>query len=149
MKNITQKYSEAEQNSQISNLQYEKASEEAKNAATLSLELREELRQMDIKQKFNDWNYEYQRLSKSINSSRRQLEELELRKQKSEEELKKIANRPEEIAQRRGQLIETKGFAETERKYASDRLAEADQELKSIETNLRNAQNDLANVREA
>ena len=149
MKNITQKYSEAEQNSQIANQQYDKASEEAKNAATLSLELREELRQMDIKQKFNDWNYEYQRLSKSINSSRRQLEELELRKQKSEEELKKIANRPEEIAQRRGQLIETKGFAETERKYASDRLAEADQELKSIETNLRNAQNDLANVREA
>ena len=90
MKNITQKYSEAEQNSQIANQQYDKASEEAKNAATLSLELREELRQMDIKQKFNDWNYEYQRLSKSINSSRRQLEELELRKQKSEEELKKL-----------------------------------------------------------
>ena len=89
MKNITQKYSEAKQNSQIANQQYDKASEEAKNAATLSLELREELRQMDIKQKFNDWNYEFQRLSKSINSSRRQLGELELRKQKSEEGTKK------------------------------------------------------------
>ena len=149
MMNITRTFSEAEEKSNFASQQYDKASEEAKNAATLSLELREELRQMDIKQKFNDWNYEHQRLSKSINSSRRQLEELELRKQKSEDELKKIASRPEEIAQRRGQLIEVKGFAETERKYAADRLTEADEELKKIETNLRSAQNDLANVRES
>jgi chromosome segregation protein len=113
------------------------------------LELREQLRQKDVEQKQSDWTYEYQRLSKTIRSSKEQIEKLASRKTKSEEELKKISNRPEEIAQRRGQLIETKGFAETERQFAADRLAEADNELKKIEAKLRKAQNDLANIRES
>ena len=113
------------------------------------MELREQLRQKDVEQKQSDWTYEYQRLSKTIRSSKEQIEKLASRKTKSEEELKKISNRPEEIAQRRGQLIETKGFAETERQFAADRLAEADNELKKIEAKLRKAQNDLANIRES
>ena len=146
---ITQKVSEAEEVSNKAKVAYEKASNDAKDAATLSLELREKLRQKDIEQKYSDWTYEFQRLTKSIKSSNEHIEELTLRKKKSEEELKKISNRPEEIAQRRGQLIETKGFAETERQFAADRLAEADNELKKIEGSLRSAQNDLANIRES
>ena len=146
---ISQKVSEAEEISNKAKIAYEKASNDAKDAATLSLELREKLRQKDIEQKYSDWTYEFQRLTKSIKSSNEHIEELTLRKKKSEEELKKISNRPEEIAQRRGQLIETKGFAETERQFAADRLAEADNELKKIEGSLRSAQNDLANVRES
>ena len=146
---ITQKVSEAEEVSNKAKVAYEKASNDAKDAATLSLELREKLRQKDIEQKYSDWTYEFQRLTKSIKSSNEHIKELTLRKKKSEEELKKISSRPEEIAQRRGQLIETKGFAETERQFAADRLAEADNELKKIEVSLRSAQNDLANVRES
>ena len=146
---ISQKVSEAEEISNKAKIAYEKASNDAKDAATLSLELREKLRQKDIEQKYSDWTYEFQRLTKSIKSSNEHIEELTLRKKKSEEELKKISNRPEEIAQRRGQLIETKGFAETERQFAADRVAEADNELKKIEGSLRSAQNDLANVRES
>ena len=146
---ISQKVSEAEEISNKAKIAYEKANNDAKDAATLSLELREKLRQKDIEQKYSDWTYEFQRLTKSIKSSNEHIEELTLRKKKSEEELKKISNRPEEIAQRRGQLIETKGFAETERQFAADRLAEADNELKKIEGSLRGAQNDLANVRES
>jgi chromosome segregation protein len=146
---ITQKVSEAEEVSNKAKVAYEKASNDAKDAATLSLELREKLRQKDIEQKYSDWTYEFQRLTKSIRSSNEHINELTLRKKKSEEELKKISSRPEEIAQRRGQLIETKGFAETERQFAADRLAEADNELKKIEGSLRSAQNDLANVRES
>ena len=146
---ISQKVSEAEEMSNRAKIAYEKASNDAKDAATLSLELREKLRQKDIEQKYSDWTYEFQRLTKSIKSSNEHIEELTLRKKKSEEELKKISNRPEEIAQRRGQLIETKGFAETERQFAADRLAEADNELKKIEGSLRSAQNDLANIRES
>jgi chromosome segregation protein len=146
---ITQKVSEAEEVSNKAKVAYEKASNDAKDAATLSLELREKLRQKDIEQKYSDWTYEFQRLTKSIRSSNEHINELTLRKKKSEEELKKISSRPEEIAQRRGQLIETKGFAETERQFAADRLAEADNELKKIEVSLRSAQNDLANVRES
>ena len=146
---ITQKVSEAEEVSNKAKVAYEKASNDAKDAATLSLELREKLRQKDIEQKYSDWTYEFQRLTKSIKSSNEHINELTLRKKKSEEELKKISSRPEEIAQRRGQLIETKGFAETERQFAADRLAEADNELKKIEVSLRSAQNDLANVRES
>jgi chromosome segregation protein len=146
---ISQKVSEAEEISNKAKIAYEKASNDAKDAATLSLELREKLRQKDIEQKYSDWTYEFQRLTKSIKSSNEHIEELTLRKKKSEEELKKISNRPEEIAQRRGQLIETKGFAETERQFAADRLAEADNELKKIEGSLRGAQNDLANIRES
>ena len=146
---ISQKVSEAEEISNKAKIAYEKASNDAKDAATLSLELREKLRQKDIEQKYSDWTYEFQRLTKSIKSSNEHIEELTLRKKKSEEELKKISNRPEEIAQRRGQLIETKGFAETERQFAADRLAEADNELKKIEGSLRSDQNDLANIRES
>ena len=146
---ISQKVSEAEEISNKAKTAYEKASNDAKDAATLSLELREKLRQKDIEQKYSDWTYEFQRLNKSIKSANKHLEELTLRKKKSEEELKKISSRPEEIAQRRGQLIETKGFAETERQFAADRLAEADNELKKIEGSLRSAQNDLANIRES
>ena len=146
---ISQKVSEAEEISNKAKTAYEKASNDAKNAATLSLELREKLRQKDIEQKYSDWTYEFQRLNKSIKSANEHIEELTLRKKKSEEELKKISSRPEEIAQRRGQLIETKGFAETERQFAADRLAEADNELKKIEGSLRSAQNDLANIRES
>ena len=146
---ISQKVSEAEEISNKAKIAYEKASNDAKDAATLSLELSEKLRQKDIEQKYSDWTYEFQRLTKSIKSSNEHIEELTLRKKKSEEELKKISNRPEEIAQRRGQLIETKGFAETERQFAADRLAEADNELKKIEGSLRSAQNDLANIRES
>ncbi|MDC3263032.1 AAA family ATPase [Pelagibacterales bacterium] len=146
---ISQKVSEAEEISNKAKIAYEKASNDAKDAATLSLELREKLRQKDIEQKYSDWTYEFQRLTKSIKSFNEHIEELTLRKKKSEEELKKISNRPEEIAQRRGQLIETKGFAETERQFAADRLAEADNELKKIEGSLRSAQNDLANIRES
>ncbi|MDB9985920.1 AAA family ATPase [Pelagibacterales bacterium] len=146
---ISQKVSEAEEISNKAKTAYEKANNDAKDAATLSLELREKLRQKDIEQKYSDWTYEFQRLNKSIKSANKHLEELTLRKKKSEEELKKISSRPEEIAQRRGQLIETKGFAETERQFAADRLAEADNELKKIEGSLRSAQNDLANIRES
>ena len=146
---ISQKVSEAEDISNKAKSAYEKASNDAKDAATLSLELRENLRQKDIEQKYSDWTYEFQRLNKSIKSANEHIQELTLRKKKSEEELKKISSRPEEIAQRRGQLIETKGFAETERKFAADRLAEADNELKKIESNLRKVQNDLANIRES
>ena len=128
---------------------YDKASSDAKDAATMSMQLRENLRQKDVEEKHSDWNYEYQRLNKNIQSSRKQIEELKQRRIKSEEELKKIINRPEEIAQKRGQLIETKGFAEKERQFAADRLAEADNELKKYENVLRKAQNDLANVRES
>ena len=146
---ISQKVSEAEEISNKAKSAYETASNDAKDAATLSLELRENLRQKDIEQKYSDWTYEFQRLNKSIKSANEHIQELTLRKKKSEEELKKISSRPEEIAQRRGQLIETKGFAETERKFAADRLAEADNELKKIESNLRKVQNDLANIRES
>ena len=128
---------------------YDKASSDAKDAATMSMQLRENLRQKDVEEKHSDWNYEYQRLNKNIQSSRKQIDELKQRRIKSEEELKKIINRPEEIAQKRGQLIETKGFAEKERQFAADRLAEADNELKKYENVLRKAQNDLANVRES
>ena len=148
LSDISKKVSDAEKISDKAKIAYEKANNDAKNAATLSLELRDKLRQKDIEQKFSDWTYEYQRLNKSIKSSNEQIQELTLRKKKSEEELKKISNRPEEIAQRRGQLIETKGFAETERQFAADRLAEADNELKEIEATLRKAQNDLSNIRE-
>ena len=146
---ISQKVSEAEEISNKAKTAYEKANNDAKDAATLSLELREKLRQKDIEQKYSDWTYEFQRLNKSIKSANEHIEELTLRKKKSEEELKKISSRPEEIAQRRGQLIETKGFAETERQFAADRLAEADNELKKIEGSLRSAQNNLANIRES
>ena len=148
MSDISEKVSDAEKISDKAKIAYEKANNDAKNAATLSLELRDKLRQKDIEQKFSDWTYEYQRLNKTIKSSNEQIQELTLRKKKSEEELKKISNRPEEIAQRRGQLIETKGFAETERQFAADRLAEADNVLKEIEASLRKAQNDLSNIRE-
>ena len=148
LSDISKKVSDAEKISDKAKIAYEKANNDAKNAATLSLELRDKLRQKDIEQKFSDWTYEYQRLNKSIKSSNEQIQELTLRKKKSEEELKKISNRPEEIAQRRGQLIETKGFAETERQFAADRLAEADNVLKEIEASLRKAQNDLSNIRE-
>ena len=148
LSDISKKVSDAEKISDKAKIAYEKANNDAKNAATLSLELRDKLRQKDIEQKFSDWTYEYQRLNKTIKSSNEQIQELTLRKKKSEEELKKISNRPEEIAQRRGQLIETKGFAETERQFAADRLAEADNELKEIEASLRKAQNDLSNIRE-
>ena len=141
LSDISEKVSDAEKISDKAKIAYEKANNDAKNAATLSLELRDKLRQKDIEQKFSDWTYEYQRLNKSIKSSNEQIQELTLRKKKSEEELKKISNRPEEIAQRRGQLIETKGYAETERQFAADRLAEADNELKEIEASLRKAQN--------
>jgi len=146
---VSKKVSEAEEISDRAKVAYDKASNDAKNAATLSLELREKLRQKDIEQKYSDWAYEFQRLNKTIKSSNEHIEELDLRKKKSEEELKKISNRPEEIAQRRGQLIETKGYAETERQFAADRLAEADNELKLIENILRKSQNDLANIRES
>ena len=149
LKEITEKVTGANQASQEARNVYDRSSNEAKKAATLSLELREQLRQKDVEQKQSDWTYEYQRLSKTIRSSKEQIEKLASRKTKSEEELKKISNRPEEIAQRRGQLIETKGFAETERQFAADRLAEADNELKKIEAKLRKAQNDLANIRES
>ena len=148
LSDISEKVSDAEKISDKAKIAYEKANNDAKNAATLSLELRDKLRQKDIEQKFSDWTYEYQRLNKTIKSSNEQIQELTLRKKKSEEELKKISGRPEEIAQRRGQLIETKGFAETERQFAADRLAEADNELKEIESGLRKAQNDLSNIRE-
>ena len=148
LSDISKKVSDAEKISDKAKIAYEKANNDAKNAATLSLELRDKLRQKDIEQKFSDWTYEYQRLNKTIKSSNEQIQELTLRKKKSEEELKKISNRPEEIAQRRGQLIETKGFAETERQFAADRLAEADNVLKEIEASLRKAQNDLSNIRE-
>ena len=146
---INQKVIEASKASENAKINYDKANNDAKNAATLSLQLREELRQKDVEQKQSDWMYEFQRLNKTINSSQDQINKLSERKIKSEAELEKISSRPEEIAQRRGQLIETKGFAETERQFASDRLAEADNELKKIEENLRKAQNDLANIRES
>ena len=120
---------EANKASENAKINYDKANNDAKNAATLSLQLREELRQKDVEQKQSDWMYEFQRLNKTINSSQDQINKLSERKIKSEAELEKISSRPEEIAQRRGQLIETKGFAETERQFASDRLAEADNEL--------------------
>ena len=146
---ISEKVIKAEELSADSRRSYEKASNDAKDAVTMSMQLREDLRQKDVEEKHSDWNYEYQRLSKNIQSSKNQINELKQRRLKSEEELKKITNRPEEIAQKRGQLIETKGFAETERQYAADRLAEADNELKKYENKLRKAQNDLANVRES
>ena len=146
---ISEKVDQASNISDKAKTNYDRASNEAKNAATLSMELREKLRQKDVEQKQSDWTYEFQRLNKTIKSSQEQIETLQKRKIKTEQELKKISNRPEEIAQRRGQLIETKGFAETERQFAADRLAEADNELKKIETNLRKAQNDLANIRES
>ena len=146
---INQRVIEANKTSENAKINYDKANNDAKNAATLSLQLREELRQKDVEQKQSDWMYEFQRLNKTINSSQDQINKLSERKIKSEAELEKISSRPEEIAQRRGQLIETKGFAETERQFASDRLAEADNELKKIEENLRKAQNDLANIRES
>ena len=146
---ISEKVIKAEELSADSRRSYEKASNDAKDAVTMSMQLREDLRQKDVEEKHSDWNYEYQRLSKNIQSSKNQINELKQRRLKSEEELKKIINRPEEIAQKRGQLIETKGFAETERQYAADRLAEADNELKKYENKLRKAQNDLANVRES
>ena len=146
---ISEKVDQASNISNEAKTNYDRASNEAKNAATLSMELREKLRQKDVEQKQSDWTYEFQRLNKTIKSSQEQIETLQKRKIKTEQELEKISNRPEEIAQRRGQLIETKGFAETERQFAADRLAEADNELKKIETNLRKAQNDLANIRES
>ena len=146
---ISEKVIKAEDLSADSRKSYDKASNDAKDAVTMSMQLREDLRQKDVEEKHSDWNYEYQRLSKNIQSSKNQINELKQRRLKSEEELKKIINRPEEIAQKRGQLIETKGFAETERQYAADRLAEADNELKKYENKLRKAQNDLANVRES
>ena len=146
---ISEKVIKAEELSADSRKSYDKASNDAKDAVTMSMQLREDLRQKDVEEKHSDWNYEYQRLSKNIQSSKNQINELKQRRLKSEEELKKITNRPEEIAQKRGQLIETKGFAETERQYAADRLAEADNELKKYENKLRKAQNDLANVRES
>ena len=146
---ISEKVDQASNISDEAKANYDRASNEAKNAATLSMELREKLRQKDVEQKQSDWTYEFQRLNKTIKSSQEQIETLQKRKIKTEQELEKISNRPEEIAQRRGQLIETKGFAETERQFAADRLAEADNELKKIETNLRKAQNDLANIRES
>ena len=146
---ISEKVNQASNISDEAKANYDRASNEAKNAATLSMELREKLRQKDVEQKQSDWTYEFQRLNKTIKSSQEQIETLQKRKIKTEQELEKISNRPEEIAQRRGQLIETKGFAETERQFAADRLAEADNELKKIETNLRKAQNDLANIRES
>ena len=146
---ISDKVNQASNISDEAKANYDRASNEAKNAATLSMELREKLRQKDVEQKQSDWTYEFQRLNKTIKSSQEQIETLQKRKIKTEQELEKISNRPEEIAQRRGQLIETKGFAETERQFAADRLAEADNELKKIETNLRKAQNDLANIRES
>ena len=149
LKQITQKVSEAEEISINAEHAYDKACSDAKDAATLSLELRENLRQKDVEQKFSDWHYEFQRLNKTIKSSEKHINELTQRRKNSEEELEKIVNKPEEIAQKRGQLIETKGYAETERQFAADRLAEADNELKQYETTLRQAQNDLANVRES
>ena len=146
---ISEKVIKAEELSADSRKSYDKASNDAKDAVTMSMQLREDLRQKDVEEKHSDWNHEYQRLSKNIQSSKNQINELKQRRLKSEEELKKIINRPEEIAQKRGQLIETKGFAETERQYAADRLAEADNELKKYENKLRKAQNDLANVRES
>ncbi len=146
---ISEKVIKAEELSADSRKSYDKASNDAKDAVTMSMQLREDLRQKDVEEKHSDWNYEYQRLNKNIQSSKTQINELKQRRIKSEEELKKITNRPEEIAQKRGQLIETKGFAETERQYAADRLAEADNELKKYENKLRKAQNDLANVRES
>ena len=115
MNQITQKVTEAEQISISAKHAYDKASSDAKDAATLSLELRENLRQKDVEQKFSDWHYEFQRLNKTIQSSEKHLSELSQRRKNSEGELLKIASKPEEIAQKRGQLIETKGFAETER----------------------------------
>jgi len=146
---ISLKVSDADEISAKSKNSYDKASADAKDAVTLSLQLRENLRQKDVEQKYSDWNYEFLRLNKSLKSSQEHISELTQRKLKSEEELEKITNKPEEIAEKRGQLIETKSFAETERQFAADRLAEADNELKHYEKLLREAQNDLANVRES
>jgi len=146
---ISLKVSDADEISAKSKNSYDKASADAKDAVTLSLQLRENLRQKDVEQKYSDWNYEFLRLNKSLKSSQEHISELTQRKLKSEEELEKITNKPEEIAEKRGQLIETKSFAETERQFAADRLAEADNELKHYEKLLREAQNNLANVRES
>ena len=149
LKDISDRVINAKELTEDAKKSYDKASSDAKDAVTMSMQLRENLRQKDVEEKHSDWNYEYQRLNKNIQSSRKQIDELKQRRVKSEEELKKIINRPEEIAQKRGQLIETKGFAEKERQFAADRLAEADNELKKYENVLRKAQNDLANVRES
>ena len=149
LKDISDRVINAKELTEDAKKSYDKASGDAKDAVTMSMQLRENLRQKDVEEKHSDWNYEYQRLNKNIQSSRKQIDELKQRRVKSEEELKKIINRPEEIAQKRGQLIETKGFAEKERQFAADRLAEADNELKKYENVLRKAQNDLANVRES
>ncbi|MDC3144237.1 AAA family ATPase, partial [Pelagibacteraceae bacterium] len=66
LSDISEKVSDAEKISDKAKIAYEKANNDAKNAATLSLELRDKLRQKDIEQKFSDWTYEYQRLNKTI-----------------------------------------------------------------------------------
>ena len=44
----------------------------------MSMQLREDLRQKDVEEKHSDWNYEYQRLSKNIQSSKNQINELNI-----------------------------------------------------------------------
>ena len=96
-----------------------------------------------------EWKNEKEKLSKKITSSSEHIENLKTRKIRNQNELEKIRNQPEIIAEKRGQLIETKSFAETERKFAADRVAESEQELKRCEDTLRRSQNDLANIRES
>ena len=121
--------------------------------SSLSKELDEEsklrFRFNEVEQKHTDWKNEKEKLDKKVSSSTEHIEDLKRRKLKTEDELEGIRNQPEIIAEKRGQLIETKSFAETERQFAADRVAEAEQELKRFEDTLRKSQNDLANVRES
>ena len=103
----------------------------------------------EIEKKHIEWKNEKEKLSKKITSSSEHIENLKTRKIRNQNELEKIRNQPEIIAEKRGQLIETKSFAETERKFAADRVAESEQELKRFEDTLRRSQNDLANIRES
>ena len=82
---ISEKVVKAEGLSADSRKSYDKASNDAKDAVTMSMQLREDLRQKDVEEKHSDWNYEYQRLSKNIQSSKNQINELKQRRIKSEE----------------------------------------------------------------
>ena len=118
-------------------------------SAELNKESTLRVRFEEIEKRHIEWMAEREKLSKKIISSSEHIENLKTRKITNQNELEKIRNQPEIIAEKRGQLIETKSFAETERKFAADRVAESEQELKRFEETLRKSQNDLANVRES
>ena len=77
-----------------------------------------------------------------------QIDQLIDRRLRAGEELKKLAQRPDQIVEQRARLIDRISYAESERNAAADALAEAETELEVFNARLRETEMRLAKERE-